>query len=118
MKTLAVGVLTLGLLLVAGTADAQAGWGCSGGRPACQPFTPAPWQQAPYGYRMDRNYYNPCTTYCKPYRYYPSCECVPECCHPTMAIEANGLSTRVTTLEQELQTLKLKVEQLEKKAVK
>ena len=122
MRTLVVGVLAVSLLLAAGTPNAQACggcWGCRGNCAACQSCNSAPWQQVSCRCGANWGCCNPCRQCCNPCRCYTSydeCrECVPECYAPRAAIEVNGLSTRVTTLEQEVLKLKSKVEQLEKK---
>ena len=108
-RLILIGAVGLGVLVSAGAADAQAGWGCAAGPAAsCSPGF-APWQCPPTRCWTPRTRYNPC----QPYSYSRSWE---PCCEVVAPTSSDGLRAEVIQLRDEVIKLKDRVKRLEEKS--
>jgi hypothetical protein len=107
MRNLVVAAVVLAVLAPVRSAEAQTPCRCGTGPRTCQSYNYAPWQSPPMPCWTGTAFCNPC----------PRCvcqECVP--CYQQTTWEPSEVEVRVVRLEDEVEKLRKRVADLEKKA--
>jgi len=107
MKKLVCVVLSVGFVLLAGAADAEAAWRGRCRPRVCQPYYASPYQRCPMS----------CGTriYCYPCQPYVCERCVEQSYQQTKATDVRTLNRQLIDLREEVDDLKIRVGELEGK---